>query len=162
MLFQSYLERTGLEPLEAEEVNELTKTAQRAKSWIRRQTVYRAAGFKKVAKAEAGIELIKEVLIVISDNEESIMADEVELLSYTERVKLLLVKAACAIDAHQYQRELLGYPYFSDRTSSDSMLWRFLIDKILEDKEKVEILKNQYLKSKRISENRGWFQKLQN
>ena len=51
--FMSYLNRTGLELEEAQEVDMLTSTAQTAHSWISLQATIRASGMKKLAKAEA-------------------------------------------------------------------------------------------------------------
>ena len=54
-----FMQRMGLDANEAEEVNELTSTAQMAQSWIQTQAYLRARGVpKKLTKGEAAISLM--------------------------------------------------------------------------------------------------------
>jgi len=133
--FMSYLNRTGLELEEAQEVDMLTSTAQAASSWISLQASFRASGMKKLAKAEAAAIIITETVKIKQSD-----LDEAE--------EMLLLKAAVSVYAFQYQENLTEK--FKDKYKLSSNL-------ISKNK---NLLKEQYEKSKDRSENKGFFEKL--
>ena len=136
--FKSYLNRVGLDMEEAQKVNQLTEPMQQSRSWIQLQARFRSAGMKKMAKAEAAIILVKESV----GN---------KVLDLSDKENLLLVKAACAIYAFQYQKDL------SKSLEGD---FEKLNIKEASDKKNIKILEDQYLKSKDLSDSRGFLEKL--
>ena len=133
--FMSYLNRAGLELEEAQDVDYLTSTAQAAKPWINLQAQLRSAGLKKVAKAESAAILITETFKI----KETLDDDE----------KLTLLKGAVAVFAFGHQDNLTN-KFETYKISSE------LID------QHKDMLNAQYLKSKELSEKRGFFEKLLN
>jgi len=133
--FMSYLNRAGLELEEAQDVDYLTSTAQAAKPWINLQAQLRSAGLKKVAKAESAAILITETFKI----KETLDDDE----------KLILLKGAVAVFAFGHQDNL------TDKFET------YKISSELIDQHK-DMLNAQYIKSKELSDNRGFFEKLLN
>ena len=133
--YMSYLNRAGLELDEAQEIDFLTTPLQNIKPWINIQAQLRSAGYKKVAKAESAAILITEYFKM----EETLADDE----------KLLLLKGAVAVYAFAHQDNL------TDKFET------YKISSELIDQHK-DMLNAQYLKSKELSENRGFFEKLLN
>ena len=136
--FMSYLNRAGLELEEAQEIDFLTTPLQNIKPWINLQAQLRSAGLKKVAKAESAAILITEYFK---------MQEELDALDDDE--KLLLLKGAVAVYAFGHQDNL------TDKFET------YKISSELIDQHK-DMLNAQYLKSKELSENRGFFEKLLN
>tara|TARA_B100001287_G_C22614322_1_gene496751 strand:+ start:359 stop:772 length:414 start_codon:yes stop_codon:yes gene_type:complete len=133
--FLSFLNRAGLELDEAQAIDFLTTPLQNIKPWINLQAQFRSAGLKKVAKAESAALLITECFKmneVLDDDE-----------------KLLLLKGAVAVYAFAHQ-DNLTVKFETYKISSE------LID------QHKDMLNSQYLKSKELSENRGFFEKLLN
>jgi hypothetical protein len=136
--YMSYLNRAGLELEEAQEIDFLTTPLQNIKPWINLQAQLRSAGLKKVAKAESAAILITEYFK---------MQEELDALDDDE--KLLLLKGAVAVYAFGHQDNL------TDKFET------YKISSELIDQHK-DMLNAQYLKSKELSENRGFFEKLLN
>ena len=133
--YMSYLNRAGLELEEAQEIDFLTTPLQNIKPWINLQAQLRSAGLKKVAKAESAAILITEYF----KTEETL----------TDNEKLLLLKGAVAVFAFGHQDNLTN-KFETYKISSE------LID------QHKDMLNAQYLKSKELSEKRGFFEKLLN
>ncbi len=131
----AYVNRAGLELEEAQEVDFLTSTAQAAKPWINLQADLRSRGLKKVAKAESAAILITETFKI----KETLDEDE----------QLILLKAAVAVFAFGHQ-ENLADNFETYKISSE------LID------QHKEMLDAQYNKSKELSKNKGFFERLLN
>ena len=136
--YMSYLNRAGLELEEAQEIDFLTTPLQNIKPWINLQAQLRSAGLKKVAKAESAAILITEYF-----------KTQEELDALDEDEKLLLLKGAVAVFAFGHQDNL------TDKFET------YKISSELIDQHK-DMLNAQYLKSKELSENRGFFEKLLN
>ena len=136
--YMSYLNRAGLELEEAQEIDFLTTPLQNIKPWINLQAQLRSAGLKKVAKAESAAILITEYFK---------MQEELDALDDDE--KLLLLKGAVAVYAFGHQDNL------TDKFET------YKISSELIDQHK-DMLNAQYLKSKELSDNRGFFEKLLN
>ncbi len=135
ILFMSYLNRAGLELEEAQDVDMLTSTAQKARSWIDLQTQFRARGGKKIAKCEAANIIITETFKLREDLDEN--------------DKVLLLKGAVAVFSYQYQENL------SEKFET------YKIDSDLIQKHKNQ-LNAQFEKSKELSQNKGFFERLLN
>ena len=133
--YMSYLNRAGLELEEAQDVDFLTSTAQAAKPWIHLQAELRSRGLKKVAKPESAAILITETFKI----KETLEDDE----------KLALLKGAVAVFAFGHQDNL------TDKFET------YKISSELIDQHK-DMLNAQYIKSKELSDNRGFFEKLLN
>lgn len=136
--YMSYLNRAGLELEEAQEIDFLTTPLQNIKPWINLQAQLRSAGLKKVAKAESAAILITEYFK---------MQEELDALDDDE--KLLLLKGAVAVFAFGHQDNL------TDKFET------YKISSELIDQHK-DMLNAQYIKSKELSDNRGFFEKLLN
>ena len=136
--YMSYLNRAGLELEEAQEIDFLTTPLQNMKPWINLQAQLRSAGLKKVAKAESAAILITEYFK---------MQEELDALDDDE--KLLLLKGAVAVFAFGHQDNL------TDKFET------YKISSELVDQHK-DMLNAQYIKSKELSDNRGFFEKLLN
>ena len=136
--YMSYLNRAGLELEEAQEIDFLTTPLQNIKPWINLQAQLRSAGLKKVAKAESAAILITEYFK---------MQEELDALDDDE--KLLLLKGAVAVYAFGHQDNL------TDKFET------YKISSELIDQHK-DMLNAQYIKSKELSDNRGFFEKLLN
>ena len=91
--FMAYLNRTGLELEEAQDIDRLTSTLQRGRSWIDLQATFRASGLKQFAKAEAANIIVTETL-------------KTEKSRFDEEEQILFLKAAVSIYAYQYQENL--------------------------------------------------------
>ena len=135
ILYMSYLNRAGLELEEAQEIDFLTTPLQNIKPWINLQAQLRSSGLKKVAKAEAAAILITEYLKI----EETLVDDE----------KLLLLKGAVAVFAFGHQENL----------ADNFEIYKISSELIEQNK---GMLDAQYNKSKELSQNRGFFEKLMN
>jgi hypothetical protein len=133
--FMSYLNRAGLELEEAQDVDFLTSTAQAAKPWIHLQAELRSRGLKKVAKPESAAILITETFKI----KETLDDDE----------KLALLKGAVAVFAFGHQENL----------ADNFEIYKISSELIEQNK---GMLDAQYNKSKELSENRGFFEKLLN
>ena len=136
--YMSYLNRAGLELEEAQEIDFLTTPLQNIKPWINLQAQLRSAGLKKVAKAESAAILITEYF-----------KTQEELDALDEDEKLLLLKGAVAVFAFGHQDNL------TDKFET------YKISSELIDQHK-DMLNAQYIKSKELSDNRGFFEKLLN
>lgn len=136
--YMSYLNRAGLELEEAQEIDFLTTPLQNIKPWINLQAQLRSAGLKKVAKAESAAILITEYFK---------MQEGLDALDDDE--KLLLLKGAVAVFAFGHQDNL------TDKFEN------YKISSELIDQHK-DMLNAQYIKSKELSDNRGFFEKLLN
>ena len=133
--FMSYLNRTGLDMDDAQEVDYLTSITQAARPWIDLQVSFRAQGLKKFAKAEAAAVIVTETF-KIKENLE-------------EEENLALLRAAVAVYGYQYQKNLTDN-FEVYKISSD------LISKYKKE------LDEQFKKSEELSKNKGFFEKLLN
>lgn len=133
--FRSYINRTGLDYDESQKVDSLTSNVQDAMPWKELQVQFRSSGFKKEAKAEAALILINNEFRSNSDNNE----------------RLILLKAAVSVLSYYRQENLL------DNFKKHN--WDIPSDLIDENK---DILESQYLKSKELSEKKGFFARLLN
>lgn len=136
--YMSYLNRAGLELEEAQEIDFLTTPLQNIKPWINLQAQLRSAGLKKVAKAESAAILITEYFK---------MQEELDALDDDE--KLLLLKGAVAVFAFGHQ----------DNLTDKFETYKISSELIHQHK---DMLNAQYIKSKELSDNRGFFEKLLN
>ena len=135
--FMAYLNRTGLELEEAQDIDRLTSTLQRGRSWIDLQATFRASGLKQFAKAEAANVIVTETL-------------KTEKSRFDEEEQILFRKAAVSIYAYQYQENL-----------TDKFKEKYKLSSKLISKNK-DLLKSQYEKSKKLSEKKGFFERLLN
>ena len=141
MLFSMFMQRMGLDANEAEEVNELTSTAQMAQSWIQTQAYLRARGVPgKLTKGEAAISL----MIGTIDASSTIDEDGI----------LMLLKGISAIFGYQYQEN------FSSKVQ-DVFVRLEVYDKVKDIVAKnADLLEFQYVQSLDLYNNRGFIEKL--
>ena len=141
MLFSMFMQRMGLDANEAEEVNELTSTAQMAQSWIQTQAYLRGRGVPgKLTKGEAAISL----MIGTIDASSTIDEDGI----------LMLLKGISAIFGYQYQEN------FSSKVR-DVFVRPEIYDKVKDIVAKNEdLLELQYAQSLDLYNNRGFIEKL--
>ncbi|MDA9094369.1 hypothetical protein N9K02_00545 [Gammaproteobacteria bacterium] len=141
MLFSMFMQRMGLDANEAEEVNELTSTAQMAQSWIQTQAYLRGRGVPgKLTKGEAAISL----MIGTIDASSTIDEDGI----------LMLLKGISAIFGYQYQEN------FSSKVR-DVFVRPEVYDKVKDIVAKNEdLLELQYAQSLDLYNNRGFIEKL--
>jgi len=141
MLFSMFMQRMGLDANEAEEVNELTSTAQMAQSWIQTQAYLRGRGVPgKLTKGEAAISL----MIGTIDASSTIDEDGI----------LMLLKGISAIFGYQYQEN------FSSKVQ-DVFVRPEVYDKVKDIVAKNEdLLELQYVQSLDLYNNRGFIEKL--
>ena len=141
MLFSMFMQRMGLDANEAEEVNELTSTAQMAQSWIQTQAYLRARGVPgKLTKGEAAISL----MIGTIDASSTIDEDGI----------LMLLKGISAIFGYQYQEN------FSSKVQ-DVFVRPEVYDKVKDIVAKnADLLEFQYVQSLDLYNNRGFIEKL--
>ena len=141
MLFSMFMQRMGLDANEAEEVNELTSTAQMAQSWIQTQAYLRGRGVPgKLTKGEAAISL----MIGTIDASSTIDEDGI----------LMLLKGISAIFGYQYQEN------FSSKVQ-DVFVRPEVYDKVNDIVAKNEdLLELQYVQSLDLYNNRGFIEKL--
>jgi len=141
MLFSMFMQRMGLDANEAEEVNELTSTAQMAQSWIQTQAYLRGRGVPgKLTKGEAAISL----MIGTIDASSTIDEDGI----------LMLLKGISAIFGYQYQEN------FSSKVQ-DVFVRPEVYDKVKDIVAKNEdLLELQYAQSLDLYNNRGFIEKL--
>jgi len=135
------MQRMGLDANEAEEVNELTSTAQMAQSWIQTQAYLRGRGVPgKLTKGEAAISL----MIGTIDASSTIDEDGI----------LMLLKGISAIFGYQYQEN------FSSKVQ-DVFVRPEVYDKVKDIVAKNEdLLELQYVQSLDLYNNRGFIEKL--
>ena len=136
-----FMQRMGLDANEAEEVNELTSTAQMAQSWIQTQAYLRGRGVPgKLTKGEAAISL----MIGTIDASSTIDEDGI----------LMLLKGISAIFGYQYQEN------FSSKVR-DVFVRPEIYDKVKDIVAKNEdLLELQYAQSLDLYNNRGFIEKL--
>ena len=136
-----FMQRMGLDANEAEEVNELTSTAQMAQSWIQTQAYLRGRGVPgKLTKGEAAISL----MIGTIDASSTIDEDGI----------LMLLKGISAIFGYQYQEN------FSSKVQ-DVFVRPEVYDKVKDIVAKNEdLLELQYAQSLDLYNNRGFIEKL--
>ena len=133
--FMAYLNRTGLELDEAQDVDMLTSKAQAAKSWIQLQDDFRARGGKKIAKCEAANIIITETFKLDEELDES--------------EKVMLLKGAVSVFAYQYQENL----------ADQFDIYKLESNLIKANKSDLDL---QFEKSTEASKNKGFFEKLLN
>ena len=133
--FMAYLNRTGLELDEAQNVDMLTSNTQAAVSWIQLQASFRAGGGKKVAKCEAANIIITKTFMLDEELDDS--------------EKVMLLKAAVSVYAYQYQENL----------ADQFDVYKLESNLIKANKSDLDL---QFEKSTEASKNKSFFEKLLN